>query len=144
MEITRWSKAFEIGIPEFDTEHRALFEALSALRTALQTADHDRAQQILDEIGHHATDHFRHEEDAMRRAKYAGLVWHRQQHDTAKKRLGPLLHEARDGARGAGERLIAFLAEWLGAHIAVHDRIMAASIRNAERSKRPSRQRRAA
>jgi hemerythrin len=144
MAVIRWSKEFEIGIADFDNEHRELFIALSDLREAAETGDHVRAERVLNLIGDHATDHFRHEEERMRRAKYSGLNWHKQQHETATKRLLPLLQDARRDVRVGAERLIAFLGEWLGDHIAVNDRMMAASVRNAERMLRVPRRRRAA
>jgi hemerythrin len=86
LQATPWSDAFIIGIPEIDNEHRSLFVGLKDLCGTLESGGRKRVQRILGLIAEHAVEHFGHEERLMRQAGYSGYNWHRQQHQTAKKR----------------------------------------------------------
>ena len=130
MQTTPWSDVFIIGIPEIDDEHRSLFVRLEDLTEALACGQRTRVQRTLRLIAEHAVEHFGHEERLMRQAGYSGYNWHRQQHETAKKRVGKLVQAAESGGVPECEELVTFLASWLQDHITVHDRMMSASIRN--------------
>ena len=68
----------------------------------------------------------------MRGVRYPSYGWHRAQHNTARQRmrlLAPLVE--------AGDRqklLLHFLAGWLHDHATLRDRMMAAFVRNPERT----------
>jgi hemerythrin len=136
LQMARWSKAFLIGVPELDDEHRGLFAAVSELCRVAASGNRPNTLLQLRLIAKHTAEHFGHEERLMRRAGYYGYRWHRQQHETAKKRLGPLVQAARCGGTPECERLVAFLSDWLPNHIAVHDCMMSAAIRNYQLFKR--------
>jgi hemerythrin-like metal-binding protein len=82
----------------------------------------------------HAEDHFSHEEWLMESVKYPSYGWHKQQHNTARRRLKLLAPLIESGESEAAELLLDFLEGWLRDHTSVTDRMMAAYVRNYERA----------
>ena len=122
-------------LPVIDDEHQAIFQATGELQNALHSrAPQFQVHEILHRLITSTEDHFAHEEKLMRGARYLAFDWHRQQHQTARKRLkqyAPLIEE---GDREAGIELVEFLTRWLDDHTTVTDRMMGAHLRNQERA----------
>src|ERR1017187_6028407 len=78
-------------------------------------------------------DHLLHEEGLMRSTRYDAYDWHRQQHDTLRKRLRQFVPLIEDGDRQAALTLIEFLSKWLKDHTALADRMLGAHLRNQDR-----------
>ena len=126
----------EIDVPEFDAEHRGLYRHLSELLRALKPGvPDDRLGDVLQSVVEHAQDHFAHEERALRSAGYAALEWHKQQHDTGRKRIQSAVRRFKSGDRQVLADLLEFLERWLSDHTAVADRMAGAYLRNFERAK---------
>jgi hemerythrin-like metal-binding protein len=107
---------------------RGIDRAIEAKAPLVKTREH------LHELAAHREDRFSHEEWLMQSVGYPAFGWHRQQHDTARRRLKlfvPLI-EAGDGE--AADLLLEFMADWLNDHTTITDRTMAAFVRNYERS----------
>ena len=135
MRLFRWSKSNAVFLPAIDDEHRAIFQAAGELQQALHTrAPIFEVRDILHRLIAATEDHFAHEEGLMHGARYLSFDWHRQQHDTVRKRFkqyAPLIEEG-DGE--AGRRLVEFFTRWLEDHTSVTDRMMGAYLRNRERT----------
>jgi hemerythrin len=127
----RWSKTYVIYVPEFDEEHKGVFEAADALARAVTvpTATPE-IQALVELLLARMAGHFAHEERMMRGSSYPSFEWHRRQHDTARARVGALEADLRRGDRKAVRALLPFLAEWTDAHIRIADRMMAAYLQN--------------
>jgi hemerythrin len=134
MKPLRWTAAYALGLVEVDIEHRGLFAALSDLSDAVKRNDWSTAREMLRVVPADATKHFRHEERLMRHAGYAGYAWHRKQHTTARNRLMALVQAALQGGIGECDGVLAYLREWLPYHLMLHDRMMAAGVRNFRRA----------
>ena len=134
MRFFRWKKSNTVFVPAIDDEHRAIFQATGELQEALHTrAPLFKVQEILHRLIASTEDHFAHEEKLMRGARYLSFDWHRQQHETVRKRLrlyAPLIEQ---GDVQAGNELVGFLTNWLEDHTAVTDRMLGAYLRNQER-----------
>jgi len=132
--MPRWSDAYRLGLPDVDREHCGLFAALSDLSVAVVSEDWSAARRILEVIPRDAVGHFRREERLMRRAGYAGREWHARQHATARRRAAALIEAALSGGMPYCAAVLSYFRTWLPMHIALHDRMMAASVRNFRRS----------
>jgi len=118
-----------------DDEHRTIFQATGELQNALHNdAPLFEVQEILHRLISIVEDHFAHEEKLMRGAHYASFDWHRQQHNTARKRLRRYAPLIEAGDHQAGTELTEFLTGWLEDHTSVTDRMLGAHLRNQERS----------
>jgi hemerythrin len=83
MPLFHWSKSNSVFLPAIGDERRTIFQA-NALDGC---APLSKVQEILYGLIRCAEDYFAHEEKLMRGAHDLAFDWHRQQHDTARKRL---------------------------------------------------------
>ena len=130
MQQFRWTRAKSVFVPEFDAEHRNLYQIADGLHKASSAgATPDTLVPAVRALLDAAEDHFAHEERMMRAARYPLLDWHKRQHDTARKAVTARLARMEAGDALAPQELLDFLAEWLKDHLAVTDRMMSATIR---------------
>jgi hemerythrin len=136
MRLFKWSKSNAVFVPTIDDEHRTIFKATSELQQALLNgAPLFEVQEILHRLIASAEDHFAHEEKLMRGARYLSFDWHKQQHDTARKRFRRYAPLIENGDQQAGHELVEFFTNWLNDHTAVTDRMMGAYLRNQDRAR---------
>ncbi|MBZ5622961.1 MAG: hemerythrin family protein [Acidobacteriia bacterium] len=134
MQRFKWTKAHAVFIPEVDAEHRNLFHMAGELEAAvLANGDETRVQEALRALMAAVEDHFSYEERRMRSARYSSYAWHKQQHDTLRKRAGWFVPRVESGDRESALLLLEFLSGWLKDHTALADRMMGAYLRNYER-----------
>src|SRR5581483_3519923 len=122
MRQIAWNPENEVFIAQIDAEHRDLFEAAQALERAIQEkAAPPELGKHLDTLVTHLEDHFCHEEWLMQSVRYPSFGWHRQQHDTVRRRVKlfvPLIEGGDEEAAGA---FFEFLGDWLNDHTGVAD-----------------------
>lgn len=130
-----WSAENEIFIAQIDAEHRQLFQIAEGLEGAIESkAQPAEIREHLHALATHIDEHFSHEEWLMQSVRYPSFGWHRQQHDTARRRLKLFVPLIEDGNPEAVDAFLEFLAGWLTDHTSVTDRMMAAFVRNYERA----------
>ena len=135
MRHIAWSPENEVFIGQIDAEHRDLYQVGEALERAIQEkAPSVERSKHLDTLVTHIEDHFQHEEWLMQSVRYPAYGWHRQQHDTARRRLKLFVPLIEAGNDEASDAFFEFLVGWLNDHTAVADRMMAAFVRNYERA----------
>jgi hemerythrin len=130
-----WSTENEVFIAQIDAEHRDIFQLAEGLERAIETqAPPAEIREHLHALAAHAEEHFSHEEWLMQSVSYPSHGWHRQQHDTARRRLKLFVPLVEEGNIEAIEAFLEFLAGWLTDHTSVTDRMMASFVRNYERA----------
>src|SRR5579871_216682 len=129
-----WSQEDEVFLVQIDAEHRELFRFAEALHRAIAAGAPGEVREHLRAIAAHAEEHFSHEEWLMQSVAYPSYAWHKQQHDTARRRLKLFIPMVESGDKEATELFLEFLAGWLHDHTSVTDRMMASYVRNYERS----------
>lgn len=135
MQALKWNKKHEVFVPELDAEHRNVFRIVEELRTAVEApGTGERVQALLSELLSDMDEHFRHEERLMREARYPSFEWHRQQHETARKRVKEFGRQQPEGNPEALSTLLDFLCNWLREHTSLTDRMMCAYVRNYRRA----------
>ncbi|PWU09452.1 MAG: hypothetical protein C5B51_06240 [Terriglobia bacterium] len=135
MRNFRWTQENEIFLGQIDAEHRDLFRVAEGLQQALEEqAPAATVKQHLESLIAHTEEHFSHEEWLMQSVKYPSYNWHKQQHDTARRRLRLFSPLIQAGDAEAAELFLEFLSGWFQDHTSLTDRMMAAHIRNYERS----------
>jgi hemerythrin-like metal-binding protein len=134
MQHFKWTKAHAIFLPEIDAEHRNIFRMAEELHQAVRaSAEAARLLELARPLAVAIEEHFAHEERLMRSVACPDAVWHKTQHDAARKKIGPLLGELETGEAVAAAEFIEFLARWLRDHMSLPDRMMGAHVRNYER-----------
>ena len=135
MRHFQWNQEHEVFISQLDAEHRGLFEAADTIERAIEAhAPASAVGEQLHVLAAQIVDHFAHEEWLMQSVSYPSYGWHRQQHDTARRRLKLFMPMVESGDTEATELFLEFLAGWLQDHTGVTDRMMASFVRNYERS----------
>jgi len=135
MRLFKWNKSNAVFVPSIDHEHREVFSAVAELQQALGGgAPAFQVQEILHRLIACTEDHFAHEERLMRSGHYVSFEWHKQQHDTVRKRMKEYVPLIEKGDGAAGTALIGFLTHWLHDHTALTDRMLGAFLRNHERA----------
>ena len=135
MAVLKWTRSREVFVTEIDDEHRTVFEAADELQRLLAAdAPLYQIQESLHRLLLGAEEHFVHEEQLMRAARYEMFDWHKQQHNTARKRMRQFTPLIEQGDKDAGAALLSFLAHWLRDHTSLTDRMMGAFLRNKQRA----------
>jgi hemerythrin len=141
MQRFKWSRANSVFFPEVDAEHRNLFHLANELESAvLAKADAAQVLETLRTLFVAMEEHFSHEERQMRATHYRSYAWHKQQHDTLRKRMKQFVPSIEGGDGEAAILLLEILAGWLKDHTALTDRMLAAHLRNYERQSAPVRE----
>src|SRR5262245_46458725 len=110
MNSFKWSKAHAVYLAEIDAEHRNLFRLADEFQKAVIAGD-DPAHlvNLLRTALSETEAHFNHEERLMRSIQYPLYNWHKQQHDTVRKRAGECLKGLECGDLDAAPVLLEFL-----------------------------------
>jgi hemerythrin-like metal-binding protein len=123
-------------MPDMDSEHQGIFALAAEMHQAIRTgAGAPQLQTALTALLAQIKEHFEHEERLMRETAYSSYAWHKRQHDTASSKAAALEGRIRGGDTEAALALLHFLSAWLKDHTSVADRMMAAHVRNAQRSR---------
>lgn len=77
----KWKKVFELQVPEIDGDHRTIMAMMKAVETAAVSGDRERCLSYLDRLLDFIAEHFRREENLLRRWGYGGTERHAEYHD---------------------------------------------------------------
>jgi hemerythrin len=134
MQPFKWTKAHSVFLPQVDAEHRNLYQLAEELHQAIEAgARAPRIRNTMLALLEAVEEHFAHEERLMKAAACPSYAWHKQQHDTLRKKGKRFLADFAAGNRDVPRDFLAYLAQWLRDHLALSDRMMAAQIRNSDR-----------
>ena len=135
MRRFNWGKENEVFLAQIDAEHREIFRIAGGLEHAVaKSAPADELRIQLRRLAGAAEDHLSHEEWLMQSVSYPSYGWHKQQHDTLRRRLKLFIPLIESGDAEATELFLEFLAGWMHDHTSVTDRMMGAFVRNFERT----------
>ncbi len=106
-----WKPEYLCGDPTIDTEHKELFQLANQLfeQAASKKNEPTPLDPVLDELLHHVTIHFEHEEELLRQIGYNDVEEHTRQHTLLKAQVIALRQVAKEREISAGE-LVDFLA----------------------------------
>jgi hemerythrin-like metal-binding protein len=123
-------------MPEIDAEHQGILRLAAEMHQAVtKGAEASELEKMLAGLLACAGEHFEHEERLMRETGYASYAWHKRQHQAVMNKAGALEGRIRSGDSEAALALLHFLSTWIRDHTSVADRMMAAHVRNAQRSR---------
>src|SRR6185369_6909212 len=87
MPLFKLTKSQSCFFTEIDAQHRNLYLLANELhRAMLGGAENSRILEALRALIAAAEEHFAFEERLMRSTRYSAYAWHKQQHDTVRKR----------------------------------------------------------
>jgi hemerythrin len=120
-----WKDVYKIGDAEIDAQHEELFSKINRFLLA-----NDKASQTASAMSlyQHTREHFKHEEDLMRRVKFPSIAPHVEQHNDLISRLNDVSLAIANGTLNKAD-LEAFLADWTKNHIRIFDTRLASFLR---------------
>ena len=119
MDTIPWTKAYSVGVPAIDKDHRNLFELIDTLNRALEKKlSKKKIAKAITGLIQYTEGHFAREERVMVRYGYPGIDKHRVQH----RNLELLVHAIynvfiKDPDSIDPQKLMKFLNHWLVDHI---------------------------
>ncbi len=75
-----WRKAFELGVPEIDEEHKRMLSVIYGIESAILAEDRPRFIRLLNEVIELSRAHFEKEEALLARLGYPDLDQHIDYH----------------------------------------------------------------
>ncbi|WP_374399348.1 bacteriohemerythrin [Niveibacterium sp.] len=124
MKHIDWDDAFSIGVRVIDDQHRTLFTLRNDLADCCRAPEaihSERFHDILSEMFEYSRTHFATEEAYMRSIGYPELDRHVEEHAGFIESVADLSVAIMAG-RATPEAVLAFLSDWLLAHILKSDR----------------------
>jgi hemerythrin-like metal-binding protein len=132
MSSLKRAKLHSVFIPKLDAEHQKISQAMDELNRTVAAGGeaHEVLQDLIDDMSAHLAG----EERMMRSSEYPSYAWHKHQHDAARKRMKQFTERIEAGESGAVCEMVDFFRLWLRDHTGLHDRMMAAYLRNFGRA----------
>ncbi|MCG2583980.1 bacteriohemerythrin [Massilia sp. TS11] len=128
MSMPSWSSSLELGVPNMDAAHRALFDTLAHV-----------ARLAPGDFAHHCRALFdaleldcKEEEALMEEIHFPGLQAHREQHARVLGGLHHALAALDAGDPAPARRALELLPRWLELHIATMDSALAMAVALAQ------------
>lgn len=126
----QWAERYRTGIPSVDAQHQELFRVVARLQEALAGGLHDAVlRRQLEELLALLEEHFRDEEDLLRRQGYPELLAHVAEHTTLLGELAHIKVRYEQSAAPLASMIATFLGGWLRHHISEGDFLYAKFLR---------------
>jgi hemerythrin len=127
MPIINWTEELSVGTDTIDADHKVLIEMINRLDEAIKTKEpHGTVNRVLGELLDYTGYHFDREEALMKAANYPDLDAHIRTHGTLKAQVADIRNRYERNPNSIHEReVLAFLKNWLTAHILGRDKLYA-------------------
>ena len=128
-DIFAFTDQYKTGIPFIDDQHKVLFDIIRQANELVQEKllydKYDEIMDILNELHDYTEEHFREEEEYMKKIGYPGLPQQINAHEAFIERLVKLdlgdMNFIDDHQQEYLEDLIVYLLDWLSHHILMVD-----------------------
>ncbi len=131
-----WRSEFQTGIEEIDKPHKRFFDKINSFIENIRKGDRSGLPDVFVFLANHTQNHFRVEEELMRRYHYPFLESHLQEHKRFIENFMALTKEAEAGTGDPDYlsfRAQLLLFDWFTGHIAKTDRHMGRNLLGAMR-----------
>jgi len=122
----RWDDSFCVHHPEIDDQHKKWFSIYFDLDEFLLKGNFKESNkvaiEILEKILHYADDHFKFEEDYMRRTHYPDIIKHTREHKDLKSKAYAYKRDLGEGRMVLNTEILGLIKNWILDHILVEDR----------------------
>lgn len=117
MGLINGNKILNVGVQQFDDEHRQLVAIINSLHDAIKSGTGSQAmQETLRQLTEFTGHHFRAEEELLEKHGFPELAEHCQAHQEILKRLAEIRADYQDRGLSVQHNVMQFLLEWLLSH----------------------------
>ena len=118
--MEQWSDKYLLGINEIDEQHRGFFELCN--HKPLSEMDRAEMALMLEQLNDYIQNHFRHEQELMKQAKYPDLESHLEEHKFFIQKVQEMKQEYSYMNPLLYEKITIFMKKWFLSHIMFSDR----------------------
>ena len=123
MALVEWNADLELGIDEFDEQHKKLVGMINDLNDAMSAGQgQDQLGMILTKLADYTSYHFSSEEKYFDQSDYPEAAGHRRAHKEFINQINDYQMEFDAGQLLLSMKVMNFLSDWLVAHIQGIDR----------------------
>ncbi len=120
--MENWTDSYLLGIREIDEQHRGFFELWENECRSADLNNYDQLKNIIDKLEEYVLDHFRTEEDLLRKSGYADIESHIAQHAFFIQKVSEMKLELNYKNMLLFDKLTMFIKKWFLSHIMQTDR----------------------
>lgn len=133
MPLIHWTPDFSVGVSSLDTDHKILINLINQLDDAIRAGEAGQTiSGVLDALLDYTDYHFAREEALMRACGYPEFDAHVRTHNTLRAQVHDIRVRYRRNPESLhGREVLAFLKNWLTAHIVGRDKLYTTSMRGA-------------
>ena len=118
MKDLHWKEIYAVGVPSIDDEHKTLFDAVQALKSAMvRNAGSEEMGVLLRELAATTARHFADEEALLREVQYPGAGLHTVNHQRLMEKINAFVARHIQGAATMNQHAWSFLRDWLVFHV---------------------------
>jgi len=127
MPIIHWTEDLSVGTETIDEDHKVLIGMINKLDDAIKSKEpQGTVNKVLSELLDYTGYHFDREEALMKAANYPDYDAHARTHGTLKAQVADIRNRYERNPDSIHEReVLAFLKNWLTAHILGRDKLYA-------------------
>lgn len=126
MTYLTWSNDLAVGNSFIDGDHQKLIDMVNRLHALMAEG---KGKDVLDKVLHnlitYTQEHFRREEELMRKINFPGLAEHKVEHEKLLLQVLELQKKFQSGAATLTIQVLHFLRDWLINHIGKSDKELA-------------------
>jgi len=125
MPRIEWDDSFSINMPEIDGQHKKLLDIINELHDSLLTNGNRESSSVtknaLQSLKDYAWNHFRFEEEYMRKIKYPDLENHAELHLNFYMQILEYIKEEKKGKPALTSEIMQSAMSWLRTHLLSED-----------------------
>lgn len=131
MTYLTWSEDLAVGNNLIDGDHRKLIDMANRLHEVMQEGrGKDVLGKVLNNLIVYTQEHFKREEELMRKLRFDGLDDHKHEHEKLLEQVLDMQQKFERGAVSLSIQMLHFLRDWLIDHIGESDKKLAAAAKD--------------
>jgi len=120
--MENWTDSYLLGIDEIDIQHRGFFELWENECRNADLNNFDQLKNVIVKLENYILEHFKTEEDLLRKSGYADIETHVAQHRFFIQKVSEMKLELNYKNMLLFEKLTMFIKKWFISHIMQTDR----------------------
>lgn len=117
-ELFKFSSLFQVDIKDMDNQHKGIFDFINKIHQAIKSnRSHDEIAQIFSNMRTFTANHFREEENLMKKVNYTGLNAQISAHTNLLQNVDQIINKFKNHEDVNLIEIMVFLKDWLVTHI---------------------------